>query len=116
MRAKFAKQQAELQNEADTNMGKIRNELLSMEEQHKVWQGERGEGRGMRGEGGGAVCRPFFVSYLGCKNSEVGVVGYHKSLTRTGPWVRFPYLVLFFFFFFPHINYFLHRSSLLILF
>ena len=35
-RAKFTKQQAELQHEADVNMEKIRNELLGMEEQHKV--------------------------------------------------------------------------------
>jgi hypothetical protein len=35
-RAKFAKQQAELQHEADKNMGKVRNELLAMEEMHKV--------------------------------------------------------------------------------
>jgi hypothetical protein len=58
------------------------------------------------------VCFSFFLCGRECrqepekcamlirKKSEVGVVGYHKSLTRTGPWVRFPYLVLFFFFLF----------------
>jgi hypothetical protein len=35
-RAKFAKQQAEFQHEADVNMEKVRNELLAMEELHKV--------------------------------------------------------------------------------
>lgn len=36
VRAKFAKQQAEFQQEADKNMELVRNELLTMEEQHKV--------------------------------------------------------------------------------
>lgn len=35
-RAKFAKQQAEFQQVADSNLAKVKNELSTMEEHHKV--------------------------------------------------------------------------------